>query len=222
MLSRPVLSIVLAALAVAVTWLGWRFAQVALTLQGGVYGMATTVASGLLSSAAFSLVATPAEPATALAFIPMTALAALLACLTIPAPMQPAAALATGARVLLALLAVLGSAGLLIAVLAPLLAGTPPDPGVLATVRTGVLTGVAVLLAGASRMKVGKELGWLLYPVLAIEGVKLLVEDLRFSRPATLFLALALFGAALVAAPRLAARAPMDDHSASPPGPPLS
>lgn len=221
-LSRPLLSIVLAALAVAVTWLGWRFAQVALTLQGGVYGMATAVASGLLTSAAFSLVATPAEPATALAFIPMTALAALLACLAIPAPVQPAAGLGTGARVVLAALAVLGGAGLLIAVLAPLLAGTPPDAGVLATVRTGVLAGVAVLLASASRAKRGRELGWLLYPVLAIGGVKLLVEDLRFSRPATLFLALALYGAALVAAARLAARAPQDDPAASSAGPPHS
>jgi hypothetical protein len=222
LLSRPVLSIVLAALAVAVTWLGARFARVALTLQGGVYGVATAVASGLLASAAFSLLATPAEPATALAFIPLTALAALLACLAIPAPVPPPAALATGARVVLASLAVLGGAGLLIAALAPLLAGTPPDRGVLATVRTGVLAGVAVLLAGASRTKRGEELGWLLYPALALGGVKLLVEDLRFSRPATLFLALALYGAALVAAPRLARRPPMNDRPAPSAGPPRS
>jgi hypothetical protein len=210
-----VLSLVLAALAVATTWLGWRFAQVALTLQGSVYGVATAIVSGLLASAVFSLLATPEEPATAAAFIPLTALVALFACLAIPAPVQPAAAdLATTARVLLALLAALGGAGLLIAVLAPVLAGTPPDPGVLATVRTGVLAGAAVLLAGASRAQRGKELGWLLYPVLALGGVKLLVEDLRFSRPATLFVALALYGAALVATPRLARRRSADDRSA--------
>jgi hypothetical protein len=89
-------------------------------------------------------------------------------------------------------------------------------------VRTAVLAAVALLLAGASHAKRGQELGWLLYPVLALGGVKLFAEDLRFSRPATLFLALALYGAALVAAPRLARRPPMDDRSASSAGPPRS
>jgi hypothetical protein len=47
------------------------------------------------------------------------------------------------------------------------------------------------------------ELGWLLYPVLVAGGLKLLAEDLRYSRGSTLFVALALTGA-LIVAPRLA------------------
>jgi hypothetical protein len=42
--------------------------------------------------------------------------------------------------------------------------------------------------------------------VLAAGGLKLLVEDLPRSRPATLFIALALYGGALIVAPRLASR----------------
>jgi hypothetical protein len=48
------------------------------------------------------------------------------------------------------------------------------------------------------------ELGWLLYPVLVAGGLKLLAEDLRYSRASTLFVALALYGGALIVAPRLA------------------
>jgi hypothetical protein len=42
--------------------------------------------------------------------------------------------------------------------------------------------------------------------VLVAGGLKLVIEDFRLSRPATLFIALALYGVALIAAPRLARR----------------
>ena len=47
------------------------------------------------------------------------------------------------------------------------------------------------------------ELGWLVYPLVALGGVKLLLQDLRDGRPATLVVSLALYGAVLVLAPRL-------------------
>jgi hypothetical protein len=47
---------------------------------------------------------------------------------------------------------------------------------------------------------------WLTYALLAAIGVKIAAEDLPKGRPATLFLALALYGAALVIAPRLTRR----------------
>lgn len=208
LLPRPALSLVLAALAIAAFLLGLRFAHLTLTLQGGIYGLAATIVSGLLASAASSLVATPPEPAAALALPPLTVLAALLLCLAVPAVSRPPPLVATATRLVVAALALTGGAGLLVAALAPLLAGAPPNAGVLATVRTAVLTAAAVLVAGASRTERYLDLGGLLYPVLVLAGVKLLVEDLRVSRPATLFLALALYGSALVAAARLARRAP--------------
>jgi len=81
--------------------------------------------------------------------------------------------------------------------------GGPADAGIVATIRTGVLAGCAVLLAWTGQHERVHESAWLLYPVLAAGGIKLLVEDLPVSKPATLFVALAAYGLALIAAPRL-------------------
>jgi hypothetical protein len=214
LMERPLLALVLALLAVLASGLGSRYGRLALTLQGGVYGVAAALASGLVAIGIFSLLATPADPGVSLAFAPLTALLALLACLAIPAPSETAspAWLATVPRVVIGSFAVLGVYGTAVSALAPWLAGTPPEPGALATVRTGVLAGVAVLLATASRTERGREVGWLLYPVLALGGFKLLAEDLRFSRAATLFLALAFYGLALLAAPQLSRRDRPSEH----------
>jgi hypothetical protein len=47
------------------------------------------------------------------------------------------------------------------------------------------------------------EAAWLVYPVLVLGAVKLLAEDLPRSSAATLFVALAVYGGALIAAPRV-------------------
>ena len=130
---------------------------------------------------------------------------------SIPRPEQTEApaSLAAAPRVVVALLAVVGSGGALVSLLAPAVAGSPPDVGILATLRTGVVAAAAVVLALSTRVPRVMELGWLLYPVLVVGGFKLLVDDFRHSQAATLFLALALYGAALVMAPRLVKRAPL-------------
>jgi hypothetical protein len=46
------------------------------------------------------------------------------------------------------------------------------------------------------------------FPLVAWGGVKLLLQDLREGRPATLVMSLALYGAVLVVAPRLMKSAP--------------
>jgi hypothetical protein len=43
---------------------------------------------------------------------------------------------------------------------------------------------------------------WLMYVVLVLGGIKLVVEDFVTGRPATLVLSLAVYGAALIVAPR--------------------
>jgi hypothetical protein len=99
--------------------------------------------------------------------------------------------------------------GLLIGWAAPLVAGTPgagADPGVVATVRTVFLALGALGLAALGRIPAWAEARWLAWPVLGIAGVKMIVEDLPRSRPATLFLAFALYGAALILVPRLRRR----------------
>jgi hypothetical protein len=77
------------------------------------------------------------------------------------------------------------------------------DAGVAAVVRTAILAALAIGLALAARRWAWPELGWLVYPLVALGGVKLILQDLRVGRPATLVLSLALYGAVLVLAPRL-------------------
>jgi len=77
------------------------------------------------------------------------------------------------------------------------------DQGLLATVRTAVLSVLAVGAALLDRPGRFSAVGRLAYPLLAATGLKLALVDLRASSPATLFVALACYGAALVLVARL-------------------
>lgn len=81
------------------------------------------------------------------------------------------------------------------------------DPGALATVRTAVLSLATLMVAWMGRQARFREWGWLVYPLLVGIGLKLLTQDFKHSRPATLFIALAVYGLALIVAPRLRRRA---------------
>ena len=90
--------------------------------------------------------------------------------------------------------------------LAPVAAGSADgsvDLGVLATVRAGVLAAATLLVAWGARRDRLREWVWLVYPLLVLVGLKMVAQDFNYSRPATLFIALALYGAALIVAPRL-------------------
>jgi hypothetical protein len=94
------------------------------------------------------------------------------------------------------------------------------DPALLAAVRSGVVAAAALLLAAGRRRARFLELSWLVGPLLALGGLKLVFEDLPHGRPATLFLAFALYGLALVFAPRLLRAAPAaPGRPAVPPAP---
>jgi hypothetical protein len=77
------------------------------------------------------------------------------------------------------------------------------EPGTLATVRTAVLSVTAVGAALLDRPGRFSAVGRLAYPLLVATGLKLALVDLRASSPATLFVALACYGAALVLVARL-------------------
>lgn len=79
---------------------------------------------------------------------------------------------------------------------------------VMTVLRTAVLLGFAVALAWRERRRPAPELAWLGHAVMAVAAAKLLLDDLRRGQPATLFLSLSLYGAALWFLPRLRRRAP--------------
>jgi hypothetical protein len=89
---------------------------------------------------------------------------------------------------------------------APLLAGAgseEPNLAILAALRTAVLAASSVTLALSSRFRRWPEARWLVYPVLVLVGLKLFAEDFPNGQPATLFVALAFVGGALLLVARL-------------------
>ena len=72
-----------------------------------------------------------------------------------------------------------------------------------ATLRTGAIVGVTLLLAYASSRFGFRDLAQLVYPLMILGGYRLLADDLHQDRKTALFLSLLLYGAALMALPRL-------------------
>lgn len=201
------LALAWSAVAVAASWLALRNGRVTLNAHAAVYIVAAAAASGVLAAAAAALVGaagTPWPPPSPPAFAVLTGLAA---CVLVPQPRgRHISTLERVPRLAITIAFAWSAAGALVGVLAAALPhGAAPaiDAGALATVRTCVLAIAALVLAWAGRSERFRESGWLLYPALAAGGVKLLVDDLPRSRPATLFIALALYGGALIVAPRL-------------------
>jgi hypothetical protein len=180
-----------------------------LASHAALYAAAGALSSGILAHAADAAFASPSEgwaPATLSGLVSAGAGAAAAWLLgTRPARHH----LDRVPRVALVAVVAASAAGLVIGGIVPLVAGTPPvaDPGIVATVRTVVLAVGALALAVAGRSEHLAEARWLAWPVLAVAGVKMVVEDLPRSRPATLFLAFALYGGALILVPRLRRRA---------------
>lgn len=85
----------------------------------------------------------------------------------------------------------------------------PMGGGPLAAVRTGVLAAASIAAALLGRRARTRELAWLVYPLLALGGIKLLFEDVPKGTPLTLFIGFALFGSALLLAPRIARSGPI-------------
>jgi hypothetical protein len=203
------------ALAALAGWQAVRWRRVTLALHGAFYAVAAGAASGLLAAAAyaFGAPAGTAWPPLHLAAFAALAAAALVCALPVPRPASFWKPYAEMTRLLQLGVLVWGAAGVVLHLLLPLvppLAGAAPairDPGLLATLRTGILCAAALLLGWAARWERFREARWLVYPALFLAVLKLVVEDARVGRPATLFVSLALCGLAFITAPRLSRQA---------------
>jgi len=208
LLPAPARAVAWSAAAGLAGWQSVRRSRVTLSLHGAVYSLAAAAASGLLTAAVYAFAAPAGTPWPGLAPVAFLALAAAAAVCALPVPhpapfWKPYEGLT---RVLQIAVFLWGAAGVGLHLLAPLLGEEPVDAGLLATVRTAVLTAVALLLGWAARWPRFREAGWLVYPTLLLAAVKLLAEDFPQGRPATLFVALALCGLAFIFAPRMARR----------------
>ena len=201
-----------AALAVVAAYQGYRYRAIAIGSHAAVYLVAAGVASGLLGAVTDAFTASAGHVWTGLPPVAWVVLAATAVCAMIPATVrgQSPARYLRIPKVLVVLMLLLGVGGAIIAYLVPLVSGQPgsaADPAaVTATVRTVVCGAAVLLLAFLGGRGVFPEGRWLTYVVLLVGGIKLLVEDLQQGRPATLVLSLAVYGAALILAPRWARR----------------
>lgn len=197
-------SAVFAVLAVA----GWvRFGRLYLLLHGVAYLLVASIASHALEYGAWAIFASPQSwTAPTMATVMVTVATALAAWLVTRRAQPEGGAPASVLRVVIAVALILTAAGCGVGAVAPLLAGSAEggvDLGVLATVRTCVLAILTLLVAWGARQERFREWAWLVYPLLVLVGLKMVAQDFKYSRPATLFIALALYGIALIVAPRL-------------------
>lgn len=207
------------ALAVAAALGARRAGRGTLASHAAIYATAAALSSGLLTHAWESAFASSDEAWTVATVTAVLAGAAAAAASWALAVVPARGSLDRIPRVALLVVLAAAGAGLIIGFVAPLAAGIPgagADAGIVATVRTVVLALGALGLAALGRTEAWSEARWLAWPVLGLAGVKLIVEDLPRSRPATLFLAFALYGGALILVPRLRRR---DGSTAGPGGP---
>jgi hypothetical protein len=189
-----------------------RSARLTLAVHATVFATAMVWLSGLATAANLALAAPASVAWRPIDGLMLLALGTVVACVAWPAPAALAWLDTPGARafrLVRLLLLVWTAAGVAVALAVPGVTGAPgagADAGVVATIRTIVLVAAATALLWLPRPAVHMERTWLAAGVLGILALKLLAEDLPKGRPATLFVALALYGAALVAAPRLARR----------------
>ena len=183
------------ALAVLACTVANRSSRTVLAWHGLVYLVVALVGSGALLAAADALVGDPTVP-----WRPFTPTAVVAAA-------SSAVCWLVTPRVLFGALVAWTAGGWLASSVAPTLCGVPgagADAGAVATVRTTVLSAAALVSAWIARNRRFRDTLWLLYALLGTGAIKLVAEDLPHSQPSTLFVALAFYGAALIAASRLA------------------
>ncbi len=200
-----------ALMALTMAWSSGRTGRVTLSLQCTFLLLAAGVTSGILATGLQALAgdASAAWPA----LIPWHLGIALttVVCLFLPVAQHSErwGVLAGLPQLIVLALSVWEVGGLMVVFLAPILAdvaGPEPNLAVLAALRTAILSASAVTLALSSRHKRWPEARWLAYPVLVLVGIKLFLEDFPNGQPATLFVALAFVGSALLLVTKLFGR----------------
>jgi hypothetical protein len=202
---------VLAALAVACSAAWARVGRRFLLMHTAVYLVAAAIACGAIGYDVREVVAGsgPEWPQPTAAMLVVLVASGLSALLAAREAQNDGSRFACVARFVVVLVLVLSAGGTVIGYLAPAIGRLPDgsmDAGVLATIRTGVLAIAALVVAWIGRHARFREWDWLVYPLLVGIGLKMAAQDFMHSRPATLFVALALYGAALIVAPRLRRR----------------
>jgi hypothetical protein len=176
---------------------------------GAVLLLMAAVVSGLFGFARHAFIGSPVTGMPAPDSLVVLALSAAATALLVGRMRAGAGGTAArGAMFALACVSITGAGALAVLGLA-LVVAPDGEPGRTAAVRGAVLAAASVLLASLRRLPTLAPLARLTYPVLAIAGLKLLIDDLPHGRPSTLVATFVVYGAALIIVPRIlrAARA---------------
>jgi hypothetical protein len=202
----PALPFIWAGLGLVAALLGRRFNRMTLRIHSAVYFLAAAFQAGLATSCAQALAGHEVSPLSGPAWVVAAALAIDYFVLAAD-PRAPRRGWERIPQLLLAVLVIFAVLRLLLlgawTALGSLVDG---DRAVAAAVRTAVLAVVVAGLAWLTRRCGWPELRWLVYPLLAVGGIRLLLQDLPHGRAATLVLSLAFFGGVLILIPRLLRR----------------
>ena len=203
LLPGPAAALLLSTFALGALWWGGRLGLAVLALHATLLLAVAAVECGLVAAVIGVWIGWPgAWPA--LPVISIVVLAALVGAVVYGITRAPATPrrLNSAAHVVLNALAFVAIGGAVLIWLGPVIAGTPPALSALATLKTSVLATSGVVLSIIGRQVRWREIGWLAYPVLAVGALQLLVEHVAVSHAATMFVALAIYGVALVIASR--------------------
>jgi hypothetical protein len=210
-LGRQGFGLACAALGIAGIALGGRFQRETLRAHGVIYLIAGVTSAGLVAAAYEGLFGEPTHAAApSLGLWGVSSVGAMAASYIALTFDRPGSGLRSrGPRtVLLACLASIAAGLLALWAVRTVVVHweVAARPALTAAARTVVLSALAFALAWVSRVQRVAEARLLVYPVLGVAGLKVVLEDLRYGQPLTLFVALAIFGGVLVAVPRLLGR----------------
>ena len=201
------LALLLALLGLAAATVGGKYDRVTLRFHSAAYILAAAVAGGLGAITSDAFLAPAAFPRRFSVTAAITLILALGTYLILVLT-QRGRTLTTGARIPRFVVAAVATGGCCAALITSASALglhdalLKPAAG-MATVRTIVLAAVCLSAAFLSRRTLFRELGWFVYPLLILGGLKLVIEDLRANQPAALVIAFTAYGLALLFAPRL-------------------
>jgi hypothetical protein len=204
-------AVAFAAVGFVATWIGGVRQRATLSLHGAVYVTAAAISVGLFKwvAAAFSA----PQPAPIASITPaalfVIVVAGVCGWFQVATHGKTWGRFSRAPKLMTILVFMLGLGAILVTLgstLIPTSADGQISAGALATLRTAVLALAAVALALLGRWSRLPEAAWLVYPVLAVGGLKLLLEDVRGGQALTLFISFALYGGALILSPRLARR----------------
>jgi hypothetical protein len=209
--TAPAQAMAWSGLAVVAALLGYRYSAAAVGAHSAIYLVAGAIASGLFAFISDAFTASVAHAWAPMALPAWIVLASAAVSAAIPVTSEPhfRGRPARIPQIVVVVMLLAGAGAVAIGYMVPMTAGVPgqsADSALVAAIRTVIVGAAALFLAWAGGRGLFAEGRWLTHVVLVLGGFKLLTEDFPSGRPATLVLSLAVYGAALIVAPRWARR----------------